>query len=125
MDMPGDSGAGAFADIHPEVQAVWFIDRLEMTFGSPGQRHHLGRRSLVDSGKLGGVRIRHHHQMTAGVGKPVENYVVMNAAENNEICFVGFRLSRECAENTGNVFSRLDEISIAPGAPKMVQVGGD
>ena len=34
MDVTGDAGAGGAAEIHAEIHAVWFVERLESGFGA-------------------------------------------------------------------------------------------
>src|SRR5665213_421485 len=119
VDVAGDSGARAFADVHPEVEPAWLVNRLKMPFGKAHQRHHFGGRGFVNGRQLRGVRVRNDHKMTAGVGIAVQHNEIVTAAMDDHVFLIAI-LGGDSAEHT--TFERFGrgEISVAPWTPEII-----
>ena len=88
VDVTGNAGAGRFAQVHAQIQAVGMVDIAQHSFQLLRECHHfLGGRSS-QSLKLVNVLVRSNHDVTGGVGKGIEHHKTVLPAMDNQRFFV-------------------------------------
>ncbi len=115
VDVPGNTGAGGFADVGADVEPVRFIDAADDADGVGGQFHHLGARLCIQVFERVQVFVRYHHEMTGGVWVAVQDGKTVVSAEKDQV-FQVVGLLLNVAENAAGDFG-LDEFG-APGSPE-------
>ena len=123
MDVSGDAGAGGFADVHAEIDAIGVVNIAQYGLEALGKRHHfiggLGR----EVAKLIEVGVGHDHHVAGGVGIGVEDNEAVLAAMNDEgfLVVVGFHGG---AEDATDSLLGSGDVGVAPGSPEVIHGKG-
>lgn len=88
VEMLRHSGASALSEVPADVQSTRAIDVAEHRLHVARQKDRLAQRTLRKAGQVLGVGIRHHHQVSAGIGVAVQNQVVFARSPKHEIRLV-------------------------------------
>lgn len=84
VEVSRNAGAGRFAEVEAEVEAVGMVERGEGTFGASSEVHHFSGGWSGQSRERCLVFVGHHHDVSGGVGIAVEADVVVLGAEHDE-----------------------------------------
>ena len=119
VDVVGDAGAGALAEVHPEVDALGLVGSLDGLLGLARQHHQLGPGGVIGLGELGDVAVGRDHQMPAGIRIDIQQNEIIQPAVEDQVLFVLvlFDLLAEDAPGSG---LRPGYVAIAPGTPEII-----
>ena len=98
VDVFGDAGSGAFADVHTDVESFGPVDGAEVAGCGAGEAHHFGGGVLGGFFQGGDVCVGDHHEMAGGVWIQVQDDEAVRAAEEDEVSLVVVGLGF-CAED--------------------------
>ena len=121
MDVSGDAGAGGFADVHAEVDAVGDIELAQDGLQFLGESHHFGGGGGGKLLQLAEVRVGDDHDVSVGVGIGIEDDVAMLCAVNDEGLPVGF--FGGIAEDAAGFLGGAGNVGVTPWGPEMIHGG--
>ena len=119
MDVSGDAGAGSFADVHAEVDAVGVVEVAQDGFHPLGEGHHLIRGFGREFAQFVQVRVGHDHDVSRSVGIGVQDDEAMLAAINNARLLVVVCLNG-VAEYASRSFLSGGNVGVTPRGPEVV-----
>ncbi len=119
VEVAGDAGAGAAAQVHPKVVAFGVVVRGKRRLDALGQLHHLRQRFRVATGQLGHVREGHDHDVGGGIREAIQDHKVFLATQHDE-AFRVIAHGQSVAEDAAVVLRGISDIAVAPRSPKVV-----
>ena len=119
MDVSRDTRARRTSDVYPGVEPGRPVDDSEILLRDPGKQHHLDRCVFLGVLKGGHMSIGSNHQVSARIREEVQEDEIVARAMQDEIVLIAIFL-RFFAENTGRSGFGGTDVSVPPGAPKMI-----
>ena len=123
MDVSGDAGAGGFADVHTEVDAVGVVEFAQDRLHALRELHHFIRGFRWEFLQLVEMRVGHNHYVAGRVGKRIQDDEAMLAAMHDAGFGVVARINR-VTENAARCLLSGRDIGIAPRGPEVIHSKG-
>src|ERR1700704_2585930 len=119
MNMAGHSGAGRFAQVHSQIEALRPVHLAQMYFRQPGHPHHLVENGFGSGFQAGNVLVGGNHQMPRRVRINIQDDKGPGTAMDYVILFIAL-LGTFDAEQAPCRGAGLADVLVTPWTPEMV-----
>ena len=123
VDVSGDAGAGGFADVHAQVDAVGVVEFAQDCLHALRQRHHFIRGFWRELLQFVEVRVGDDHHVAGSVGKRIQDDEALLAAIDDE-SFGVVACLHGVAEDAASRLLGGRDVGVAPRGPEVIHRKG-